>query len=100
MVLIRRTKNLFSRAISTTETAEDTYECCSVTENGFSVKGENDLPVENAVEDTDRQEYFAQYTQALLEAVTEDGVDVRGYFGWSESCVLRSAWHADISEQA
>ena len=55
----------------------------SVTENGFPVKGENNLPVELAVQDTDRQEYFEQYTKALLEAVTEDNADVRGYFGWS-----------------
>ncbi|KAH8101880.1 intracellular family 1 beta glucosidase [Cristinia sonorae] len=54
-----------------------------VTENGFPVKGENDIPVEDAVHDTDRVEYFAGYTNALLEAVTQDGVDVRGYFGWS-----------------
>ena len=56
----------------------------SVTENGFCVKGESDLTVEQAVEDTDRQEYYRDYTTALLQAVTEDGADVRGYFGWSE----------------
>lgn len=56
----------------------------SITENGFPVKGENNLPVEKAIKDGDRQEYFLQYTKALLEAVTEDGADVRGYFGWSE----------------
>nr|Q25BW5.1 RecName: Full=Beta-glucosidase 1A; AltName: Full=Cellobiase 1A [Phanerodontia chrysosporium]BAE87008.1 beta-glucosidase [Phanerodontia chrysosporium] len=54
-----------------------------VTENGFPVKGENDLPVEQAVDDTDRQAYYRDYTEALLQAVTEDGADVRGYFGWS-----------------
>ena len=56
----------------------------SVTENGFPVKGETDLPLDQALHDVDRQEYFAEYTKALLEAVTEDGADVRGYFGWSE----------------
>ncbi|KAI0084718.1 intracellular family 1 beta glucosidase [Irpex rosettiformis] len=54
-----------------------------VTENGFPVKGENGLSLEEAINDIDRQDYFAQYTKALLEAVTEDGVDVKGYFGWS-----------------
>ncbi|KAI0070535.1 beta-glucosidase 1A [Panus rudis PR-1116 ss-1] len=54
-----------------------------VTENGFPVKGENDLPVDQAIHDNDRVEYFQQYTHALKEAVTLDGVDVRGYFGWS-----------------
>jgi beta-glucosidase len=48
------------------------------------VKGENDLPIEEAVQDADRQEYFQQYTKALLEAATEDGVDIKGYFGWSK----------------
>lgn len=55
----------------------------SVTENGYCVKGENALPVELATHDADRQEYFEQYTKALLQAVTEDGVVVKGYFGWS-----------------
>lgn len=48
------------------------------------MKGENNLPVEKAVQDTDRKEYFQQYTEALLEAVTEDDIDIKGYFGWSK----------------
>lgn len=70
----------------------------SVTENGFPVKDENSMPAEEAIHDPDRIEYFQQYTKALLEAVTEDGVDVRGYFGWSkpqpvtnESCLLNTS---------
>ena len=55
-----------------------------MTENGFCVKGENDIPVEQAVHDVDRQEYFEQYTKALLQASTEDGADIRGYFAWSK----------------
>ncbi|KAK7678690.1 Beta-glucosidase 1A [Cerrena zonata] len=54
-----------------------------ITENGFPVKDENDLPTEKAIHDTDRIEYFQQYTKAVLEAVTEDDVPVKGYFGWS-----------------
>ncbi|KAJ8509392.1 hypothetical protein ONZ45_g8418 [Pleurotus djamor] len=54
-----------------------------VTENGFAVKGENDLAIEAAIHDHDRVEYYKEYTQALLNAVCVDGVDVRGYFGWS-----------------
>jgi len=54
-----------------------------VTENGFCVKNENDKPLPDALEDTDRVEYFKGYTNAMLQAVTVDGVDVRGYFGWS-----------------
>jgi len=54
-----------------------------VTENGISVKGENSLSVEDAINDTPRVEYFKGYLNAMLQAVTEDKVDVRGYFGWS-----------------
>jgi beta-glucosidase len=62
-----------------------TYSC---TENGFSVKDENNLPVEQALKDADRVEYFTGNMKALLAAVAEDGVDVRSYFAWSESCHL------------
>lgn len=56
----------------------------SVTENGFPVKDENDIqPIEAALHDVDRIEYFRGYTNALLEAIQKDGVDVRSYFAWS-----------------
>lgn len=55
-----------------------------MTENGFAVRNENDIPVEQAVHDIDRVEYFKGYTQALLDAVNVDGVIVKGYFAWSE----------------
>lgn len=54
-----------------------------VTENGFPAKNEDILPVEQVVYDVDRIEYFEGYANALLQAVTEDGVPVKGYFGWS-----------------
>ena len=54
-----------------------------VTENGFCVKGENNLAVEHAVHDKHREEYFREYVTALLQAATEDGTDIRGYFAWS-----------------
>ncbi|KAG8933354.1 Beta-glucosidase 1B [Tulasnella sp. 418] len=54
-----------------------------VTENGFAVKDEDSLPVDQAVHDTDRINYFAGNLQALYEAINEDGVDVRSYFPWS-----------------
>ncbi|KAG6840145.1 Beta-glucosidase 1A [Blastosporella zonata] len=56
-----------------------------VTENGFTCKDENILPAAEAVRDTDRIEYYRGYTEALLEAITVDGVDVRSYFAWSTS---------------
>ncbi|OSX63480.1 glycoside hydrolase family 1 protein [Postia placenta MAD-698-R-SB12] len=54
-----------------------------VTENGFAVKNENVLPLEGVVLDTDRIDYFDGYANAMLQAVVEDGVPVKGYFGWS-----------------
>lgn len=41
------------------------------------------MPLEVALHDHDRVHYYAGVTGALLEAVQEDGVDVRAYFGWS-----------------
>ena len=45
-----------------------------VTENGTSVKGEND---------DFRREYFRGCIGALADAYNKDGVDVRGYMAWS-----------------
>lgn len=55
-----------------------------MTENGFAVKGESNLTIEEALEDKDRLEYFKGYTEAVRRAVVEDGVDVKAYFAWSE----------------
>ncbi|KAJ9134435.1 Glycoside hydrolase [Pleurostoma richardsiae] len=54
-----------------------------VTENGTSVKGENDLPLEKVLEDDFRVEYFDGYAKAMALASSEDGVNVKGYMGWS-----------------
>ncbi|RVX70599.1 hypothetical protein B0A52_05251 [Exophiala mesophila] len=54
-----------------------------VTENGTSLKGENDLPMEEILEDDFRVEYFRSYITSMAEAVAEDGIDVRGYMAWS-----------------
>lgn len=54
-----------------------------VTENGTSIKGENDLPVEQILQDDFRADYFRGYVNALAEAYTLDNVDVRGYMAWS-----------------
>jgi len=55
----------------------------SVTENGFAVKDEYLKPMEDALQDTDRVNYFKGITNALKDAALEDGVDVRAYFPWS-----------------
>ena len=54
-----------------------------VTENGTSVKGENDLPREEILNDEFRCWFFRGYIGALADAYTLDGIDVRGYTGWS-----------------
>ena len=41
------------------------------------------MPKEQAIKDTDRVNYFRGNTKAILDAVNEDGVDVRAYFPWS-----------------
>jgi beta-glucosidase/6-phospho-beta-glucosidase/beta-galactosidase len=54
-----------------------------VTENGFAVKGEDSLPISEAVHDHDRVEYFRGATDSLYKAMYEDGVEIRSYFPWS-----------------
>ncbi|KZT70480.1 glycoside hydrolase family 1 protein [Daedalea quercina L-15889] len=54
-----------------------------VTENGFAVKDEHQMSLPEALHDKDRLEYFEGYANAMLGPVSEDGVPVKGYFGWS-----------------
>lgn len=54
-----------------------------VTENGTSLKGENDKSRDEIEEDDFRVKYFQDYVNAMAEAYTFDDVDVRGYMAWS-----------------
>lgn len=54
-----------------------------VTENGTSLKGENDLPLEQLLQDDFRTQYFRDYIGAMADAYTLDGVNVRAYMAWS-----------------
>lgn len=54
-----------------------------VTENGTSLKGENEMSLEQIVEDDFRVEYFDGYVKAMALASKEDGVNVKGYLAWS-----------------
>ncbi|KAL2155901.1 hypothetical protein VTH82DRAFT_643 [Thermothelomyces myriococcoides] len=54
-----------------------------VTENGTSLKGENDMPLEQILEDDFRVKYFHDYVHAMAKASAEDGVNVQGYMAWS-----------------
>eukprot|EP00411_Alexandrium_monilatum_P017820 CAMPEP_0175251242 /NCGR_PEP_ID=MMETSP0093-20121207/35565_1 /TAXON_ID=311494 /ORGANISM="Alexandrium monilatum, Strain CCMP3105" /LENGTH=525 /DNA_ID=CAMNT_0016545507 /DNA_START=1 /DNA_END=1578 /DNA_ORIENTATION=- len=51
-----------------------------LTEGGWSIAADT---AEEGVEDTMRVLYYANYTSAILSAISDDGVDVRGYFAWS-----------------
>lgn len=54
-----------------------------VTENGTSVLGENDMPLDELLNDEFRVQYFRDYIGAMADAYTLDGVDVRAYMAWS-----------------
>ena len=41
------------------------------------------MPLAQAIDDTPRQEYYAGYIHAMLQAMREDGVNVGGYMAWS-----------------
>ena len=55
----------------------------SVTENGFAVKGEDDISIQEALKDDERIHYFEGTTDALVKAIHEDSIDIRSYFPWS-----------------
>lgn len=59
------------------------YPTIYVTENGTSLKGENDMKLEEIVEDDFRVQYFDGYVKAMAQASQEDGVVVKGYLAWS-----------------
>ena len=59
------------------------YPTIYCTENGTSLKGENDLPLDKILDDEFRAQYFRDYIAALGKAVGEDGVKCMGYLAWS-----------------
>ncbi|KAK7747110.1 hypothetical protein SLS62_009165 [Diatrype stigma] len=59
------------------------YPTIYVTENGTSIKGENDLSPPAILNDTFRVDYYENYVNALAQAVSEDGCNVKGYMAWS-----------------
>ncbi|KAJ5608798.1 hypothetical protein N7528_009365 [Penicillium herquei] len=54
-----------------------------VTENGTSVLGENDMPIDELLNDEFRVQYFRDYIGAMADAYTIDRVNVRAYLAWS-----------------
>eukprot|EP00756_Hemistasia_phaeocysticola_P043712 Hpha_TRINITY_DN17289_c0_g1::TRINITY_DN17289_c0_g1_i1::g.17848::m.17848/K01188/E3.2.1.21; beta-glucosidase len=53
-----------------------------VTENGCDVPGENTMPIDQALNDTFRVDFYKGYTAQALKAKAE-GVQLKGYFAWS-----------------
>jgi len=58
------------------------YPTIYCTENGTSLKGENDMTKEQILDDEFRAEYFRGYINALAGAV-KDGCKIQGYLAWS-----------------
>jgi len=54
-----------------------------VTENGVSVPNESRIPLSEALNDTFRIDYFSLYLAQLEMAISQDGVNVIGYFAWT-----------------
>lgn len=54
-----------------------------VTENGVDVPGEDNLPLDKALDDTFRVDFYRAYIGNVAAAVVESGVPVKGYFAWS-----------------
>jgi beta-glucosidase len=53
-----------------------------ITEFGFAVKGEANLPVEEAIKDTARVNYYKGAIASTIEATKTDGVVIRGIYPW------------------
>lgn len=54
-----------------------------VFENGVSVPHENELPINQAIHDTFRVDFYKAYIKKALDAINLGGIDLRGYFAWS-----------------
>jgi len=53
-----------------------------ITENGVDCVNESSLPLEVALNDTFRINYYQNYLNNMLTAVNE-GINIQGYFAWS-----------------
>lgn len=52
-------------------------------ENGYAIDGEENLLLEQVIHDTERQEYYNGYIQALCDTILEDGAKIDTYLAWS-----------------
>lgn len=54
-----------------------------ITENGVDVPGESDLPLQEALNDTFRVDFYRDYLHHVMKAKELNDVNVVGYFAWS-----------------
>lgn len=54
-----------------------------VTENGVDVPNESSLPLNEALNDDFRVDFYRDYLTEASKALNEDGVKLKGYFAWS-----------------
>ncbi|KAJ7375341.1 glycosylceramidase [Desmophyllum pertusum] len=54
-----------------------------VTENGVAAPGEVNKTGPNRLDDVFRVDYYKGYTNAMLKAIIDDGVNVKGYMAWT-----------------
>ncbi|KAH7177008.1 beta-glucosidase [Dactylonectria macrodidyma] len=60
------------------------YSCkIYVAENGTSIKGENNLSIEEAVNDTFRCDFYKDHLEQVVRARAEDGVNIMMFMAWS-----------------
>ncbi|KAK7211595.1 hypothetical protein V2G26_018773 [Clonostachys chloroleuca] len=52
-------------------------------ENGFPVEDEQHMPLEQILDDKDRQEFYSDYIRGLCDAVLDHGAKIQGYHCWS-----------------
>jgi len=54
-----------------------------ITENGVSVPDESLLPLQQALNDSFRINYYGGYLSQVSKSISEDQVNVKGFFAWS-----------------
>ncbi|CAE6441331.1 unnamed protein product [Rhizoctonia solani] len=54
-----------------------------ITEQGFPVYREYELPIEKVVDDKERQQYLDDYLTEVLGAVEQDGIKIGSYMVWT-----------------
>ncbi|KAI9016193.1 glycoside hydrolase superfamily [Hyaloraphidium curvatum] len=66
-----------------------------ITENGYTMANETQLPPETRLRDAPRVQFFKDHLHYLKEAVELDDIKVSGYFAWS--CMDNLEWKLGLS---